>query len=311
MIFNPDSDSKACAYKFNNNIIIYEIDFSNDTLTEKYISGKLEPNSVRNFIEFLFIDENKLYFLDTYKLKEESDEEKEEREIIETEKRYLLSLDLSDGSFEVLNDNFRGGANCICTLNDRVFFNDYAENRIYTTDMNFENEATILEYDDNLSIKDISYDENTGEFYVLMATYDTSVNSNAVEGNLYFIDSEMNCEKISMPSEQILNFRLTKEYFYYMVYDPVSYGNSPRGMACIDETGSKIYRVKRGEMSEPELVFDGRGEIFYSNFEVIGNYLYLDYMQLIKMDSMAWFRYAYSTARINIKDKTIKWLNLD
>jgi hypothetical protein len=114
-----------------------------------------------------------------------------------------------------------------------------------------------------------------------------------------------------MPSDKILEFKLTNEYFYYTVYDPIFYGTAPVGIPCICENGNKIYRVSRDDTAEGELVFDGHEKLFFKDYMVTGDFIYIYYIKFIKDDNFTWFNITGATARIDMENDTIKWFTLN
>ena len=113
-----------------------------------------------------------------------------------------------------------------------------------------------------------------------------------------------------MPSEMITSFQLTRDYIYYTVYDPIQLG-SKNGRPLLDTTGGKIYRVPRDNTTEGELFFDAKGElIFRGAYCVVGDNLYLQYYKVRGSgDDMSTY-YTGSIARVNVKENTLKWINL-
>ena len=93
-----------------------------------------------------------------------------------------------------------------------------------------------MEYGLEYNIRNFYYDEGTSEFYIgLYADYLFGYSENETEeGSIYCVNSDLECRKLDMPSEKIVNFQLTNEYIYYAVYDPVYYGITPWGAECID-----------------------------------------------------------------------------
>ncbi|MDD4773337.1 MAG: hypothetical protein PHZ09_07000, partial [Eubacteriales bacterium] len=194
-----------------------------------------------------------------------------------------------------------------------IFFADPGTGRLFVTDMNFENEITLLEYTDEYMISDMYYDMDTSELYVCVCSkYMEGMQGAQLEdGKIYCIDKGLNYRQLNMPTDKILDFRLTDKYIYYTIYDPVVYGVSPRGTSCIEENGNKIYRTPRSNPSGGELIFDGRNELFFFDYFITGNYLYIDYMQFMDEGGMNWFRVMGVTARIDMEKDTIKWQNLN
>ena len=127
---------------------------------------------------------------------------------------------------------------------------------------------------------------------------------------VYKIDKEFNITEIPMPSEMITSIQLTKDYIYYTVYDPIQYGTR-KGHPILDTTGGKIYRVARDNTTEGELFFDAKGElIFRGAYCVVGDNLYLQYYKLKGVADDTSFYYTGSIARVNVKENTLKWINL-
>ena len=61
----------------------------------------------------------------------------------------------------------------------------------------------------------------------------------------------------------------------------------------------------------PEVAFDGHEELFFRDYFVTGDYLYFAYYALVIREEGQVFRRMGATARVNMKENTIKWLNLD
>ena len=129
------------------------------------------------------------------------------------------------------------------------------------------------------------------------------------EGYILRVDGDLNVERLDMRSDLILDMQLTRDYIYYTSYDPIEYGISPRGGVCYDESGGKIWRVPRDDVStEPELIFDGRGEFAFRGYYAVGDCLYLDYSEIVQENGIGYFRWHGINARVNFVDGTIKWL---
>ena len=134
------------------------------------------------------------------------------------------------------------------------------------------------------------------------------------EGYIVYIGNDLKAKRVDMPSDRIYDFRLTENYIYYSIYSPKQYGTTPVDTTCVSKSGNKIYRINRDisandGVSEPQLIFDGRDDIFFSaDYIVCGDYIYIYYVKLMKEGGMAWFRWIGETARVNFVDGTIKWL---
>ena len=122
-------------------------------------------------------------------------------------------------------------------------------------------------------------------------------------------------EKISMPADNIYDFTLTDKYIYYTVFDPVIYGYAREGVVCANQTKSRIWRVSRQTLENPELIFDGKCEFLFNNpttgWIVYGDCIYSDYYSLEGLDSGKIFHRMGSVVAINFVENTIKWFNLD
>ncbi len=316
LIFSPSSDNIIYAVKivlsedFYN--VICFIDTENDTYREIY---KVNSNeNIRNYIRLYFIHDNKLYFSIT----------QDERIIENGEftsvsiKYYYMALDLHTNEVETLNIEFLSQEyEHIVYVNDKyIFFDDYENGRFFATDLNFENERTILDYGKDFSRTSLCYDKETQELFIVICSksfFSSSAEKNDIEtGYVYCINNNLEYHKLEMPSDKIIDIKLTRKYIYYTIYDPIYYGTSPRNIPCIDESGNKIYRVSRDNTTSSELIFDGHEILFFKNgYIVTGDYIYMDYYALVNEGSMYWFRYMRTAARINFVDNTIKWFNID
>lgn len=316
LIFFPKSDS--IAYTYRQEIIdgkglsvIYELNLNENTITRKYIPSDVPDDVSAVMADLFFISENKLYFSECFQGKETNDD----GEIEITFKYRLVALDLTNDTLEVLKDDY-DASNCVYAADDKLFFD--GEKRFYCTDTDFSNERDILTFGDEYQVYDIFYDANTNEFYLLISLTNmhsqviVDMDTENVHCNIYKIDSNLVCSKIPMPSELITDMQLTNEYIYYTVFDPVQYGVTRNGSPTVDETGNKLYRVKRSDTSSEELVFDGRNEvIFTDDYFVAGDYLYITYWKPKTRDGITYFYRIGSKARINMSENTIKWINLD
>ena len=323
LTFHPDSESTL--YMTKNISVenkycgtICKIDLDNNKISELYRENLTDSEARSNRFDLMFINENTLYFTDRYTYREDNGE----GEVVFTDEVYFKALDLSEtvsaGNARILDSEY-DGKRCVYVLNDQIFGIDsgvaYGAGRFYVTDMNFGAEKTILEYEEGSHISGLCYDQNTEEFYLLVSSNDMHISSNAEngKGKLYCLDRDFHCEEVPMPSEQILSFQLTNQYIYYTIYDPIVYGMSPRGIEATDESGNKIYRVSRDDTTVAELAFDGHEELRWrpSGYTITGDYLYMDYASIAREGGLVWFKAIGSTARINMKDNTIRWINLD
>ena len=236
-------------------------------------------------------------------------------QIIKRVTERLCSFDLNTGKAGVL-DNVYGDysrGEFVFADGGRFWFLDSANGRLFKTDLDFENEKTMFEYESEYQISDFFYDTDESAAYILVrAGYMTGhAGEELIDGYICRIDSEGNCERLGMPSDRILSFYLTGKYIYYTAYDPKEYGESPRGGKCTSYDSAKIYRTDREEMSEESLVFDGQDELFFADYLPVGDNLYLDFCRFMDEGGNNWFRVTGVTARVNIMNNTIKWMKLD
>ncbi len=311
-IADPASPSVVYVKKIDEmQIAICRIDTENDTIEEIYVANRTPD--VTESVLFKFISNNKLYFTSIKTEKVTLEDGTVARE--QTESFKILDL-LTD---EVSEVDYEHAIDARIASEKHIFYVDSQAGRLYATDLNFENETIVLEYDPSFSLGSMQYDKSTSKLYCdLTSNYIRGLKgyeSAPEEGFIYEIDESLTAKKLEMPSNKILDFDLTSDYIYYTSYDPVNYGMSPRGTDCICGSGNKIYRVERGDTtSEPELIFDGKDAIFKGdsgNYFVYGNYLYMTYYTLVESGGMSFFRYMGIYARIDFENNTIKFLTLN
>ena len=75
--------------------------------------------------------------------------------------------------------------------------------------------------------------------------------------------------------------------------------------------GNKLYRVKRSDTTSPEVAFDGQGQLFFDGYYVTGDYLYMELHDLRVSGGVLEFYMTGSTMRIDMRNRTIRWFNLD
>ena len=286
---------------------IVKIDIENNTIDVIYSA---EYKDSLELLQMLCVSDQKLYFKRSYRT-ETTDGGKVVANTTVTE---LMEIDLGTYDTHILQNEYASGEKGYiqCASNEYFYFTDMVNRRVFTVDKNFENERIIYEYPENYTIRDLYYDSSTSELYIsLCSRYMVGLSDDGIiDGYIICIDKNNNVERLDTKSDRILKIQLTRNYIYYTAYDPIKYGISPRGTESIDETGGKIYRISRDDVStEPELIFDGRGElVIQGGFAVIGDCLYLDYSEIVKEGGMAWFRWHGINARVNFVDGTIKWL---
>ena len=311
LIFHPEDGNVVYTTKYIfsegvPNYAICEIDLENNKIVNKYCPDGTTENLLGINLELFFINENILYFSERHIIRERA----ENGEYKDREETYLKAYDLINNTVEILSDKFNTNSDFLYVLNDRIFFLNQYEQRLYTSDMDFATEQDVITFGENCEVYNAFYDSNTENIYILIRSIDMTIPKSA--GKLYCINGKsLQCEEISLPVEQILQFQLTNEYFYYTLYDPVEYGMTPWGYPAIREDNTKIYRVQRDDPNSAELVFDGKNELFYKDYIVTGDYLYINYIRFIQSEGKSWWRQVGTTARINFINQTIKWLNLD
>ena len=295
---------------------VYEINNSAATITPIYKPDDKSEGLDMVYLELMFEKDGKLYFI--YNSQYEYVNENGETE--HDEKAKLMSLDLKTKQTEVLNEDLSTRVGLMGEVWDKLLFGDGDTLELYYTDYNFENPVTIMKFEDGYGLKNLFYDGNTDELYMLsyygelMYPRNPDMSCKDIHCKVYKMDKEFNITEIPMPSEMITSIQLTKDYIYYTVYDPIQLG-SRNGYPLIDTTGGKIYRAPRDNTTEGELFFDNHGEIIFDGsvgaaYCVVGDNLYLQYYKLRGSgDDMSSY-YTGSIARVNVAENTLKWINL-
>lgn len=318
LTFHPENDMLAYSTRLDQigavgRYSIFEMNFDENTIKKIYSAENMGKDADVDYLSIFFISENILYFKDRFVT-----EEVIEGKTVMAEETYLIGLDLETGKFEILSDDFPADAECICIKNNRIFFRNTLENRIYCTDLNYENETDILIYEDRYTTYESYYDNNTEELYILIS--DSAMHNNVVSDKepetavckIYCIDNDLLCSEVPISSNLVMSFQLTNEYIYYTVFDIENHNAAVLSCGAYDVTGSKLYRVRRNETTNPELVFDGRDELFLvGGYFVTGDYLYINYCQRTNIFGNMLFKRMGSSVRINMADNTLKWINLD
>ena len=295
---------------------VYEINNSAATITPIYKPDDKSEGLDMVYLELMFEKDGKLYFI--YNSQYEYVNENGETE--HDEKAKLMSLDLKTKQTEVLNEDLSTRVGLMGEVWNKLLFGDGDTLELYFTDYNFENPVTIMKFEDGYGLKNLFYDGNTDELYMLsyygelMYPRNPDMSGKDIHCKAYKIDKDFNITEIPMPSEMITSIQLTKDYIYYTVYDPIQLG-SRNGYPLIDTTGGKIYRAARDNTAKEELFFDNHGEIIFDGsigaaYCVVGNNLYLQYYKVRGSgDDMAFYNTG-SIARVNVAENTLKWINL-
>jgi len=288
---------------------IVEIDLEQNTMRELY-----QCTDIYDYVWFTSLKNNVIYF--SYS-KETERTDDGNGNIITKEEITKMYLDLATEKVGILknNEDKYDTYYKIYESDTYIYWWDSINCDILVTDIEHKNEITVLNYESDYSLSSASYDSNTGELYLCISSDDMIREDldhlDTEDGAIYVIDKENNVRKLEMPTEKITGFQLTNNYIYYTTYDPKDFGYTAFGYPCMMQDGGKIYRVSREDTTSPELVFDAKGELFPGAYIVFGDYLYIDYNELVQGADYANFRRTGSTARIHIEDQTIKWLNFD
>ncbi|MDD4772526.1 MAG: hypothetical protein PHZ09_02855 [Eubacteriales bacterium] len=289
---------------------ICRIDAKKGTINEIF-NGYLSEINILRMLTLRLTDNNRLYFT---AIREKSSKVTDgiiEREYEET----LMSVNLTTYEVSIVDNKYKNKEHGEYFFTDGkyIYFIDAIVGRLFATDMNFENETTVLEYGNEYTISSFYYDADTSETYICVhSRYMMGWSETEIEdGNIYCIDKNLNYSKLDMPSDKILEFQLTNEYIYYTVYDPVFYGETPYGVPCMRANGNKIYRIQRGDTAEGELVFDGREKLHFRDYMVTGDFLYINYVKLFEDQGFKVFRITGLTARVDMENDAVKWFNLN
>lgn len=294
---------------------IYEVDLAGHTITEVYDSQTIcaEENIDWDHIDNCFLYEDMLYFTDTFRFAEWIDGEKQT-----TGKRtWLLGMDINTHAVTVLNDDFGENISRFFRNGDHVFYTDSAVNTLYGMDLSTGETVPLVQYPAGYTLYQKYYDTHTDELYVLvsyMDLHDSGERVNEAEQyrcTLYSVDADFRCREVPMPTTLLLDFQLTNEYIYYCTYDPVNYKTKQYPGDAIDVRGNKLYRVKRSDTTSPEVAFDGQGQLFFDGYYVTGDYLYMELHDLRVSGGVREFYMTGSTMRIDMRNHTIKWFNLE
>ena len=192
-------------------------------------------------------------------------------------------------------------------IRDGLFYMCSPQMRLFVTDKNFSERQVLIDEPMPANGRDqVSYqvyDEHTGETFLL---YGNEAQKN---GTVYrIIDGEI--EELSMPHEEIYQFRLTKDKIYYMTYEESEYTAEWQEH---EPSGGKFYVTDRETRETAELFFDSKMQIpLMENWYVLGNYVYVNVM-----DYNPNADHPFSTAqnlkmaRIHVTDGTIRYFCFD
>ena len=69
--------------------------------------------------------------------------------------------------------------------------------------------------------------------------------------------------------------------------------------------------MKRTDTTSPEVAFDGHGQLFFGEYRVTGDHLYTELYDLRVSGGVREFYKTGSVMRIDMRNRTIRWFNLD
>ena len=147
---------------------IYEINNSAATLTPIYTPVEKTDELHMVVIDLMFEKDGKLYFIYSTQYKYVNDSGETEHD----EKSKLMYLDLKARQTEVINENYPTRAGLVGEAWGKLLFADVDTRELYCTDYNFENPVTIMTYEDGYWFRNIYYDQETEELYVLVSYSD-------------------------------------------------------------------------------------------------------------------------------------------
>lgn len=142
---------------------VYEINKSSATITPIYTPDDKSEGLDMIYLVLMFEKDGKLYFIYNSKYEYVNDSGETEYD----EKAKLMYLDIKTKQTEVINDNYPIRAGLIGEVCGKLLFADGDIDELYYTDYNFENSVTVLKYGEEYSPRNIYYDKNTDELYVL------------------------------------------------------------------------------------------------------------------------------------------------
>ena len=299
----------------NNHSVIFEVDLAGQTITEVYNASTIcaDEDVDMDYIDNCFLYDSTLYFTDTFRFAVWNDGEKH----ITNERTWLLGMDIYTHKVTVLSDDFGENICCFFRSDERAFYIDTAANVLYGVDLSTDETIPVLQYPAGYMLYSPYCDTQTDTLYVLVTHGDLHQAGAAVQNTdryrctLYAIDADFRCREVPMPTTFLLDFQLTNEYIYYSTYDPVNYRTKEYPGDAIDVSGNRLYRVKRTDTTSPEVAFDGHGQLFFREYRVTGDHLYTELYDLRVSDGVREFYKTGSVMRIDMRNRTIRWFNLD
>ena len=188
-------------------------------------------------------------------------------------------------------------------IRDGLFYMCSPQMRLFVTDKKFSERQVLIDEPMPANGRDqVSYqvyDEHTGETFLLYG------NETQTTGTVYrIIDGEI--EELSMPHEEIYQFRLTKDKIYYMTYEASEYSAPWQEH---EYGGGKIYVTDRETRETAELFFDSKMQIpLIDSWYVVGNYVYVNVKDYTPNGDHPFSTVQnLKTARIHVTDGTIRY----
>lgn len=223
---------------------------------------------------------------------------------------------ISDGKISILNDHWKGSDEWLFLgAGDKyIYFFDIIDHNICAYEYGIDIINVVANLGKEYTFQSAAYDSNNEKLYVTVKLNNLynrtqeeieSLRFDSVTGYILSVSKELQCEKLNMPSNDIIRAWLTDEYIYYTVLDPVYYGKDNYGRIIADWQGNKLYRVKKDDLETKELVFDGHDELLFTEYCISGNNLYLLYCAAIQDVGI---RAMGTVARVNFTDNTIRWI---
>jgi len=218
----------------------------------------------------------------------------------------VYTCDLTTGEISEpyhLPDEYDQEGTGILWVQDGLFYMRSPQTKLFVTDQTFSERRVLIDEPVPVNGRDqVNYrisDENTGEVFLL---YGNKAEKN---GTIYRIcDGEI--EELSMPHEEIYQFRLTKDKIYYMTYEASEYSAPWQEH---EYGGGKIYVTDRETRETAELFFDSKMQIpLIDSWYVVGNYVYVNVRDYTPNGDHPFSTIQnLKTARIHVTDGTIRY----
>lgn len=239
--------------------VIYEINTSTGTLIPIYTADTSDDTITSHRTNLSYVYDNKLYYYDriSYEYLDENGD------VLQKSTQQFMSLDLTTKETETLSSEYSNNINVIGKIWDKMLIRDNLKHQYYLTDFNLvSREAIYINFPSGgYYLSNAYYDKNTEELYILYVSTmlnfpeKMDMSDEDIPSYLYKVSKDLTVEELTLPDELVMSIQLTEEYIYYTKFDPIYYG-SRSGHIITDETGTKIYRVSRDDLTTSELYFD-------------------------------------------------------